>query len=268
MRVTLAVAPAARTPLAWPHTAPTQREDARRAAGRGVMHSATDGTSDHLGQQSLVALARDAIHREILAGDLAPGERLVEERLTERLGLSRPPLREALRLLEGDGLITMRPRRGAVVAMMDDQDVFEVLTLRTGLESMAIEHGVPVRDPDRLIPVREALERMRQDALSQNRGSLVQNGYAFHASIVDLAGHKRLSAIYRSVQQQILLCMARNLVTRERYYESLVEHVERHRELLEVIEAGDPQEVQEALAIHGERSFAKPPAESGSVEPG
>lgn len=223
------------------------------------MHSPTDSAHGPLDQQSLVALARKAIREDILSGALEPGVRLVEERLTERLGLSRPPLREALRLLEGDGLITIRPRRGAIVATMDDQDVFEVLTLRTGLESMAIDHGIPVQNPERLVPVREALDRMHQDALAENRGSLVQNGYAFHASIVDLAGHQRLSAIYRSVQQQILLCMSRNLVTRERYYESLVEHVDRHRELLEIIEAGDPAAVREALANHGERSFAKSP---------
>lgn len=221
---------------------------------------ASGAPSGRIDQQSLVALAREAIRRDILAGDLEPGQRLVEERLTERLGVSRPPLREALRLLEGDGLVTVRPRRGAVVATMDEQDVFEVMTLRSGLERIAVEHGVPVRDPELLGPVREALARMEHDARTEDRGSLVQDGYAFHAAIVDLAQHGRLSAIYRSVQQQILLCMSRNLVVRERYYETLVEHVDRHRRLLEVIEAGDPAAVLAELAVHGERSFERPPA--------
>jgi hypothetical protein len=66
-----------------------------------------------------------------------------------------------------------------------------------------------------------------------------------------------LSEIYRSVQQQMLLCMSRNLDARERHYENLVEHVQRHRHLLELIEAGDRQAVLAELAVHGERSFAE-----------
>lgn len=206
---------------------------------------------------SLVALAADSIRKMILSGKLEPGERLIEERLTEHLGISRPPLREALRLLQNEGLVETRPRYGSTVATLTDQDVFEILTLRSGLERLAVELGVPVREPDRLVACHEALARMEQNARDADRGSLVENGYAFHASIVALAGHRRLSDMYRSVQQQQLLCMARNLGTRERCHENLVDHVRRHRHLLELIEAGDPQAVLAELAVHGERSFAE-----------
>jgi DNA-binding GntR family transcriptional regulator len=206
---------------------------------------------------SLVALAADSIRKMILSGKLEPGERLIEERLTEHLGISRPPLREALRLLQNEGLVETRPRYGSTVATLTDQDVFEILTLRSGLERLAVELGVPVREPDRLVACHEALARMEQNARDADRGSLVENGYAFHASIVALAGHRRLSDMYRSVQQQQLLCMARNLGTRECYHENLVDHVRRHRHLLELIEAGDPQAVLAELAVHGERSFAE-----------
>ncbi len=206
---------------------------------------------------SLVSLAAESIRRMILSGAFAPGERLIEERLTEHLGISRPPLREALRLLQNDGLVETRPRYGSTVATLTDQDVFEILTLRTGLERMAVDLGVPVRHPERLAACHEALGRMEQNARDDDRGSLVENGYAFHASIVGLAGHRRLAEMYRSVQQQLLLCMSRNLDTRVRYHENLVEHVRRHRYLLELIEAGDPQAVLAELAVHGERSFAE-----------
>jgi DNA-binding GntR family transcriptional regulator len=212
---------------------------------------------------SLVALAAESIRKMILSGALAPGERLIEERLTETLGISRPPLREALRLLQSDGLVVTRPRHGSAVATLTDQDVFEILTLRTGLERMAVELGVPVRDRSRLTACHEALERMERNAGDEDRGSLVENGYAFHASIVALAGHRRLSEIYRSVQQQMLLCMSRNLDARERHHENLVEHVGRHRRLLELIEAGDPHAVLAELAVHGESSFAADGAPGG-----
>ncbi len=204
---------------------------------------------------SLVELAAESIRKMILSGRLAPGERLIEERLTEELGISRPPLREALRLLQQEELIQTRPRRGSTVTTLTDRDVFEILTLRSALERLAVELGVPVRDPGCLVACRAALERMEQSALEEDRGALVTHAYAFHAAIVALAGHRRLEDSYASVQQQMLLCMARNLYTREHEYEDLVSHVGRHRHLLEVIEGGDPDAVLAELAVHGERSF-------------
>jgi len=207
---------------------------------------------------SLVHLAADAIRKMILSGALAPGDRLIEERLTEELGISRPPLREALRLLQQEGLIETRPRRGSTVTILTDQDVFEILTLRSAFERLAIELGVPVRDPARLAPVHAALRQMEQAAVDEDRGALVENAYVFHASIVGLAGHKRLDESYAAVQQQLILCMARNLYTREHEYEDLVSHVGRHRYLLELIEAGDPDAGLAVLAGYGERSFLHP----------
>ncbi len=204
---------------------------------------------------SLVQLAADAIRKLILSGELAEGERLIEERLTEQLGISRPPLREALRVLEQEGLIVTRPRRGSTVATLTDQDVYEILTLRSALERLAVELGVPVRHRSRLDAATAALEEMERCAADQDRGSLVQAGYGFHSALIALAGHRRLEEAYASVQQQLLLCMARNLYAREHHYEDLNEHVGRHRHLLELVEAGDPQAVLAELAVHGERSF-------------
>jgi len=214
-------------------------------------------TEQQLQSPSLVQLAVGAIRRMILAGELAEGERLIEERLTEQLGISRPPLREALRVLEQEGLIVTRPRRGSMVATLTDQDVFEILTLRSALERLAIELGVPVRFPDRLKAAQEALVEMEQCAAAEDRGSLVQAGYRFHSSLIALAGHRRLEEAYASVQQQLLLCMARNLYAREHYHEDLNEHVARHRFLLDLVEAGDPTAVLAELAVHGERSFSE-----------
>ena len=212
---------------------------------------------DRLEAPSLVHLAAEAVRQMILSGQLSPGDRLLEERLTEELGISRPPLREALRLLQQEGLIESRPRRGSVVTTLTDQDVYEILTLRSALERLAIELGVPVRQLERLEACRQALRRMEECAAAEDRGALVRNAYDFHASIVALAGHRRLDESYAAVQQQVMLCMDRNLYTREHEYEDLSTHVARHRHLLDVIEAGDPDAVLAELAVHGERSFLK-----------
>ncbi|MEV6288561.1 GntR family transcriptional regulator [Kribbella sp. NPDC051770] len=223
-------------------------------------------TEHQLESPSLVQLAANAIRRMILAGELAEGERLIEERLTEQLGISRPPLREALRVLEQEGLIVTKPRRGSTVATLTDQDVFEILTLRSALERLAVELGVPVQVPERLKVAQDALLEMERCASAEDRGSLVQAGYRFHSSLVALAGHRRLEEAYASVQQQLLLCMARNLYAREHFYEDLHEHVARHRKLLDLVEAGDPASVLAELAVHGERSFSEIQSNVGSRE--
>lgn len=204
---------------------------------------------------SLVNLAVDAIRKRILSGELEPGERLIEERLTRHLDISRPPLREALRLLENEGLIVTRPRRGAFVATLSRQDVYEILTLRSALERLAFDIGIPVRDDSRLDPARAALDTMNRCAEAEDRGALVQAGYAFHSSLIRIADHRRLEQIYASVQQQVLLCMSRNLIAREQFYEDLHEHVGRHRKLLELVESGDRTAALAELAVHGEASF-------------
>ncbi|MFF1879683.1 GntR family transcriptional regulator [Leifsonia sp. NPDC058230] len=213
------------------------------------------GSENRLESPSLVKLAVEAIRNRILAGELQPGERLHEERLTGELDISRPPLREALRLLENEGLVFTRPRRGSFVATLTDHDVYEILTLRSALERTAFELGIPVRTPELLEPAREALEEMERFARLEDRGALVQAGYAFHSRLIRIAEHRRLEEIYGSVQQQVLLCMSRNLIARERFHENLLEHVSRHRRLLELVAAGDPKAALEELAVHGERSF-------------
>jgi DNA-binding GntR family transcriptional regulator len=218
------------------------RPDAAREDGR-------------LRSPSLVELAVEAIRKRILAGDFAPGERLIEERLTQELAISRPPLREALRLLENEGLILTRPRRGSFVATLTSQDVYEIVTLRSALEKTAFELGIPVRHPEVLEPARRALAEMERCADAQDRGALVLAGYAFHSNLIKIAEHRRLEWIYGSVQQQLLLCMSRNLIAREKFYEDLHEHVGRHRTLLDLVASGDQAAALAELAVHGERSF-------------
>jgi DNA-binding GntR family transcriptional regulator len=206
---------------------------------------------------SLVQLAADSIRKMILAGDFAPGDRLLEEKLTAELAISRPPLREALRILENEGMITTLPRRGSTVTTLTDRDVYEILTLRSALERMAFELGIPVSRAELLEPAHAALLQMERCAKKGDRGALVLAGYAFHSALIGIADHRRLSGIYASVQQQLLLCMARNLVVREQLYEDLEQHAARHRVLLNAVESGDRDAALDELAVHGERSFEK-----------
>ncbi|WP_255948260.1 GntR family transcriptional regulator [Streptomyces odontomachi] len=213
---------------------------------------------------SLVELAAEQLRGMILAGELRPGDRLIEERLTAELGISRPPLREAMRLLQQEGLITMAPRRGMTVMELAARDVHEILTLRSALERLAVELGVPVHEPARLENCRTALDRMRECADKGDRAELVRCGYLFHRAIIELADHKRLITMYESLHRQLVLCMALNLYEREHYHEDLAVHVARHGELFDLIASGDRDAVLHALATHGERSFTDhwPPSDT------
>lgn len=203
---------------------------------------------------SLVDLAVERLRRMIIGGVLLPGDRVVENRLTVDLGISRPPLREALRILERDGLVRQLPRRGTIVTPLTLHDVYEIYSLRREYERMAIRLGVPVRDQSRLDRVRQALERMEATALAGDEElSLVERGVEFHTAVIGLSGHGRLEAAYRQLQLQLMLCMAMN--RRARATEALVEDAARHRTLFETIASGDPGEVLAALEAHGDRSF-------------
>src|SRR5579884_1322384 len=97
----------------------------------------------------------------ILSGAFRPGERLIEERLTERYGISRPTLREALRVLQHEGLLRRIPRRGVVVTPLTADDVREIYSLRWALERFALQLALPIGDQARLDPMREAVVAMR-----------------------------------------------------------------------------------------------------------
>ena len=98
----------------------------------------------------------------IIAGDLAPGERLYEDRLAELLGVSRNPVREALRALEGTGLVEVVPRRGAYVSRFEPHRARQLLELRQVLESYAAELAAANRTDDDLVAMRECIERGRK----------------------------------------------------------------------------------------------------------
>ena len=89
---------------------------------------------------------RDVVFRTlrqaILRGELKPGERLMEIRLANQLGVSRTPIREAIRMLELDGLVIMVPRKGAQVAQITEKDLNDVLEVRLGLEELAVKQRV------------------------------------------------------------------------------------------------------------------------------
>lgn len=215
----------------------------------------SEPADDRVSVPSLMEEVVRQLRKLIVSGELRPGERLIEERLGERFGVSRPPLREALRYLEREGIVESRSRRGFIVASITAQDVREIYSLRFVLERMAVELGVPVKEPALLQGLRDAVERIRAAVESGEQDQVVSANKAFHSALIELAQHGRLTRIWSSLQTQMQMCMAFNLKLRQSSQHDPAESVSRHQRLLELIEDGDQEAVLRELIEHGDRSF-------------
>jgi DNA-binding GntR family transcriptional regulator len=204
---------------------------------------------------SVVEAVVHGLRQLIMSGEVKPGDRLIEERLTERFGVSRPPLREALQILQRDGMVTSKPRRGFIVTPITADDIREIYTLRFALERPAVELGVPVTDPARLRPMRDALEQMRVAAKKNDQDAILAANGRFHYALILLAAHTRLARAYESLRMQLQFCMAYNLSFRQRLYSDPDDVVRRHEALLERIEHSDVEAVLHELRHHGDRAF-------------
>jgi DNA-binding GntR family transcriptional regulator len=202
---------------------------------------------------TMSVLAAEALRSMILSGEVLPGERLPETSLTVRLGVSRSPLREAMSVLEQEGLIVQAPRRGAIVAPLTAHDIYEIYTLREQLEGLAIRLGVPVVDESRLDRLRASYAAL-EAATGDDQSEHTRLAFEFHLALVGLAGHRRLEESYRSLSLQMQLCMAMNRRARAGL-ESIREDAARHQPLRDLALAGDRDGLLEALRNHGQRTF-------------
>jgi DNA-binding GntR family transcriptional regulator len=203
---------------------------------------------------SLVELTLRRLRHEILSGALAPGERLIEEQLTQRFGTSRAPLREALRQLAQQGLIEHLPRRGVRVAELSAADADELFALRDVLERYAVQTALGRPGAASLSALTVAWQRM--DAAARAGDAFAENDahQRFHIEVVALAGQRHLNLAFEPVILKLQLLMATNLRL-ETQHRDATEGVERHRRLLQALATGDLPTAFNALASHGARTY-------------
>lgn len=204
--------------------------------------------------ESLVDLSMRRLRSEILSGVLVPGERLVEEQLTQQFKISRAPLREALRQLAQQGLVEHLPRRGTRVAVLSAEDVDELFGLRDLLERYAVDLAFARPQPLSLAGLTSAWEEMAAAARSGNAYRENDTHQRFHVEVVALAGQRHLQQAFEPVILKLQLHMATNLRL-EAEHRNAAEGVERHRRLLEGITTGDLGTALSALASHGARTY-------------
>jgi DNA-binding GntR family transcriptional regulator len=207
---------------------------------------------------SLVEVTTRRLRAEILSGELAPGQRLVEEQIVQRFAISRAPLREALRTLANQGLVEQLPRRGSRVTELSERDVDELFDLRSLLERHAVQLALPLSfdraGVDPLAEVRLRLAEMRRAAEAGDDLTEDDAHRAFHAAVVGLAGNRQLDLALEPILLRLQRPMAANL-RREAAAVGWRAGIERHERLLAALETNDPAAVLGALDEHGARRF-------------
>ena len=184
------------------------------------------------------------------AASCAPGEKIVEEQLCADFGISRAPLREALRLLAQQGLVEHLPRRGSRVAEWSPADILQLFALRHVLERHAIETALPLPDPEprsRAGPGRTRTDATpRRDALDRDDAHR-----AFHAAVVGLAANRQLDIALEPILLKLQLPMAQEPARGGPSAPSAGDGIERHKAILSALETNDPAVVVAALRDHG-----------------
>lgn len=179
----------------------------------------------------------EELRQAIVSGQLAPGARLVELELADRFEVSRGPVREALRALSYEGLVTLRPNRGAVVSSVSAEDVLEVYVLRAVLGSVAIRQlvGAGLVTPEVVARLRSLAAHAKRRTVRSRQSSLVQADLAFQQAMVDACGLTRVATRFRESTAEVRMFIAASGI---RYTD--VDHIlHEHDELLAAIEAGD-----------------------------
>ncbi len=188
----------------------------------------------------------DHLRDEILSGSLTPGTELTEVGLAGSFGVSRGPIREALGRLATEGLVTIRPRRGAVVRAFSNEEFIEAYQVREALEMMAVRLAVPKLTDGDL----EALERLVKDMAERAEAADVQGFFeantAFHQRFFEVSENRMLAGLYRQLRGQIDRHRLRSLELRGDLSRSVAEH----RAILSAASAGDVERAVKLASDH------------------
>ncbi len=188
----------------------------------------------------------NTLRSAILTGKLKPGERLMEVHLANKLGVSRTPIREAIRKLELEGLVIMIPRRGAEVARITEKNLKDVLEVRRTLDALSVELACERIDENGLVRLHKACEEFEQAARGKDASVIAKADVALHDIIVEATGNKRLAQLVNNLSEQMYRYRF-VYIMEESQHDMLVAE---HREIYESIARRDKVRASRAAKLH------------------
>lgn len=197
-------------------------------------------------RSSLAQQAVDLLRERIYNHELLPGQRLDEAMLAEQLGISRTPLREALKVLSTEGLIELRPRKGCYVAELLLADLEEIFPIMAMLEGGVASEVARKRSAADLKVLDELHERLERHAAAGDIDRYYATNYQFHDSLQRLAGNRWLQAVIGDLRKMLKLSRHRSLRLEGRLGASLAEH----RALMQALRAGNPEQAEQVMRGH------------------
>jgi DNA-binding GntR family transcriptional regulator len=194
--------------------------------------STGSATLDH---RTLWQRVHEHLREQIISGHLTPGTELHEVALARSLGVSRGPVREALGRLATEGLVTIKPRRGAVVRALSNEEFIEAYQVREALEMMAVRLAVPKLTAEDLAAMERLIDEMASRGEAEDVQGFFEANTEFHQRFFEAAGNGMLSELYRQLRGQIDRHRLRSLELRG----DLRRSIDEHRAILWAARTGD-----------------------------
>lgn len=189
---------------------------------------------------------RSVVRSAILTGALPAGTKLPEAAVIDILNISRTPVREAFRLLEGEGLIAYSPSRGVVVRGLDHQDLNDICEMLETLEPLAARLAAERADPTHIADLKSALELMQFHAEREQWANVTTEGIRFHHIVYEASGNARLKATLTDLREYVRVAREQALASPGRGPKS----VDEHAQLYAAIEQHDPDKADNIARIH------------------
>jgi DNA-binding GntR family transcriptional regulator len=190
--------------------------------------------------------AYEALHDAIVSGELSPGERLIEEELAERLGLSRGAVRGAILRLGHEGLVVRERNRGARVRRFTLDEAIEVLEARAALESLAAGYAALRRTKEEARELRSIVDDMKRLHKDGELLAMSERNAVLHRRILEISAHRVASDICARLHSQIVRFQFRTVLAPGRPQGSLAEH----GRIVSAIVAGDREAAEAAMREH------------------
>ena len=199
-----------------------------------------------LDPRTLWQRVHEYLREEIVSGRLTPGTELQEVVLARSLGVSRGPIREALGRLATEGLVTIRPRRGAVVRALSNEEFIEAYQVREALELMAVRLATPMLTAEDLAAMERLIDEMASRGEAEDIQGFFEANTEFHQRFFEVAGNGMLSELYRQLRGQIDRHRLRSLELRG----DLRRSIDEHRAILWAARTGDTERAVRLTSDH------------------